>query len=427
MKKALIIGAVILVLFIVGCGLGGYSLLRSFQDGAKSLEPEFARSKKNGIPLSLNELTPERAIAPNENAALLYKKAFDEWVIVRPEVSDERWQSYLGGNVGADEQAEINNAFDPAVMLMAEASRMKSVQWSISYEDHAFSSNSLFGPLTEVHQVWVRSGSLQGPPEEMWVESLKERLAPADHVLESRDPSSLRAAAVMRLETLNKLAAMLPNFFVNAKGNPGSWGSLFAKNLEVLEQVKPIDPLPVWRTTAFLQFNTWDSYEKLTKDQKALFGGARRDDGVMLDAASTEILKFWNTAIESAKDKPELVQYTTLGEMVLRMRERTDLAAVPLKQLWSLDSATQGAGSLEWILANEQLMMMKQVLDVLSTVKGAFPETFDCKRISVIGMKTYTYERTANGFKISVKPSDVLAPESMLAKQSLAYEFVEIK
>jgi hypothetical protein len=423
-KKWIIVGAVALVLFIVACGFGGYSLLRSFQDSAKNLEPEFARATSNGIPLTLDALRPERTLAPGENAALEYKKAFDEWVKIRPEISDERWESYLAGKVGADEKLEIDTRFNKATVIFEEASTLKEAQWNIDYSARAFDNYPIWAGLVDVHHALVRRQVFgDNPSKDSWASTLEERFAAPNHVLQSADPGSLRTAASMRMDVLSNLADAIPYLWLGIERFPDRGAGL----KEILDAQEPIDPLPVWRTTAFLQFNTWDSYEKLTNDQKTLFAGARRDDGVMLDAASTEILKFWDDAIEASVGKPELVQYTTLGEMVLRLRERTDLAAVPLKQLWTLDSATKGAGSLDWILANEQLMIMKQVMDVIVASNGQFPEKFDCKRVSVIGMKPYTYERTAAGFKISAKPSDVLAPQSALANQSLVYEFKELR
>jgi len=410
-KKVLIVGGVILVLFIAACGFGGYSLLRSFQDSAKSLGPEFERSKRNGIPLTLDAMRPERAIAPGENAALEYKKAFDIWQEKRSMIDDARWESYISSQEQNDDTVGVESIIGEIAGPIEAGAKLAEAQWQIDYSDRAFGSHPVFVGVVDGVFVWRRM--IQGSESEQLAKGMRV----SDHVVESHDPGSLRAASAIRMELLQGLALKLP--FIE----PSQYQVIRSS----LDQVEAIDPVPVWRTTAFLQFATWDNYENLSQDQKTLFGGARRDDGVMLDAASTEILKFWNTAIEAADGKPELIQYTTLGEMVLRLRERTDLAAVPLKQLWTLDSATKGAGSLDWILANEQLMIMKQALDILTSSKGAFPEKFDCKRVSVIGMKAYTYERTKTGFKLSAKPSDVLAPQSALAKQSLVYEFKAVK
>ncbi|MFM9872057.1 MAG: hypothetical protein ACKVQS_01175 [Fimbriimonadaceae bacterium] len=421
-KKGAIVGVVALVGFIVLCGLGGYSILRSFQDSAKRLEPEFDRAEKNGIPLVLESLEPERTLQPELNAALEYKKAFDIWANVRPEIEDSKWDSYVLATTANDDTRQMSQLFASVVDPIERASRLAEAQWRIDYSDRAFGTYPVFAGVVDGVTVWLKTQVLKDDgPQFISVKGVETGFQVSDHVLASRDPGSLRAASSIRMQVLRLLALELEEIRPELGGVMAQ--DQYKVYANVVNGLKPIDSLPVWRRTAFLQLDTWIHYDDLKPAQQAIFGGARRDDGVMIDAASTEILKFWNGAIESAEGKPELEQYLLLGDAVLKMRDRVDLVGVPLKQLWTLDSATKGVGSLDWILADEQLMMVKQALDVLVSSESGLPQSFECKRVSVVGMKPYTYERTETGFKISAKPSERLAPDSALAKQSLVYEF----
>lgn len=414
MKRFWLIGGGILALVVVLCGIGGFLLYRGLSDSATALEPEFRRAEKNGIPLVWENLEMERGVRPEDNAALSYKAAFDEWVKVRPEISDERWRSFAAGT--ALEEDAQNIVIQMAGMLepMKQAVGREEIQWPVQYGDRAFGRYPVFAAV--VDGVALVNPRYQGNAPQ--TRDYAALFKPSNDLLASEDPGSLRAASAIRLQVLGWLADYLP---------------LYAQSQDVrglveirsdLENVRAVDPLAVWRRTAFLQFVSWDEYESLTKEQKEFFGGSRRDHNLIIDSASLEILKFWNDAIEAAAGQSVLAQHLELGERVFRMRERNDIASMPLQKLWSLDSAIEGAGSVDWLIAEEQLQLMRQVLDVLIQSGGVFPEAFDCQRVSVIGEKPYSYEKTDRGFRISATPSDRLVPESALAQRKLVYEFV---
>ena len=419
-RRVLIIAGIVALIFALLCGFGGYALYSSLNDSANQLGPEFERAEKNQIPLTQQDLRPEYGIPPNQNAALLYKDVFDQWVNLRPQIDDDRWQTFINSSARTEDTDRVLITFAPLVGPFQAAIEQPSAQWSIDYSDHAFSSYPVFPAIVDaaILNINISDQEQNSRGEFTSYLAVEQTLRSADHILASNDPGSLRTAAAIRSYVLKRVADDLPNIYKNRDER-----QVAQKMLAVLESVADIDPLPVWRTTAFLQLDTWESYKNLTPEQQELFAVARRDHDVIINAASTEILSFWNTALEEAKGKPALTQYITLGEQVRILRERTDPAAFPLIKLWTLESATHGAGSMDWIVANEQLQLTRQALDVLVPSKDQLPQKFDCKRISVIGQKPYTYEKTSTGFKLSATPSDILAPDSALAQQSLIYEF----
>ena len=95
MKRIWIFGGITLALILAVCGIGGFFLYRGLVDSAGTLEPEFQRAKENQIPLVWADLEPPRALEPNQNAALDYKKMFDLWQAERPKFSDEIGRAHV--------------------------------------------------------------------------------------------------------------------------------------------------------------------------------------------------------------------------------------------------------------------------------------------------------------------------------------------
>ncbi|MBS1710580.1 MAG: hypothetical protein JSS71_02505 [Armatimonadetes bacterium] len=405
-RRVLWIAIGLAILFLALCGGGGLALYRSLNSASNSLEAEFSKARSHGIPLTADEVPEPVSVEPSRNAALAYKGVFDEWQRVRPKIDDKRWQSLSTGRILDEDKAQLLSECGALADLFARAASKPAAQWSIDYRSAAFSDYPVWSAIGDAATVWAERLPAFGPGE------ARTGFAASGHVLSSHDPGSLRTASLIRIVMLKKIAEGLPE-------GDRSW----TKSMhEVLDQAKPIDPIPVWRTTAFLQYETWTRYGELTKEQKETFGAAMREQGVVVDAQTAEILKFWNEALADAEGKPALTQYIELGEKVRKLRERTDPGAVALQKLWGLPSAKGGAGSLEWLIANEQLALMQQALDILVQSED-LPDRFDCKRVSVLGQVPFTYQRTPDGFRLSAKPAPVLAADSPLAQQNLAYEF----
>lgn len=419
MKRIWIFGGITLALILAVCGIGGFFLYRGLVDSAGTLEPEFRRAKDNQIPLVWADLEPPRALEPNQNAALDCKKIFDLWQAERPKFSDERWDSFIRGQGVPDDRKQIQNALNELIPDFESASEKSDVQWQIDYSQRAFTSYPVFAAIVDANEVNLQKNRNRTDVRSVELDQINSALRVSNHVLASHDPGSLRTAARIRMSALEAAGRSLTE---TARGelDPISYQQAL---LTILDQVKPIDPLPVWRKTAFLQFITWDEYEKLTADQRELFAASRRDHDLIIDSASSEILKFWNDVLVQAKGETQLGQQLLLGERVLRLRDRTDIAALPLQKLWSLDSATKGAASVDWLIAEEQLQLLRQVLDILVTNSTDFPNKFSCQRKSIIGEKLYVYEKTPTGFRITATPSDRLVSESALAQRKLTYEF----
>lgn len=419
MKRIWIFGGITLALILAVCGIGGFFLYRGLVDSAGTLAPEFRRAKENQIPLVWADLDPPRALEPNRNAALDYKRMFDLWQAERPKFADERWDSFIRGQGVPDDRKQIQSTLNGLIPLFESASTKSEVQWQIDYGQRAFTSYPVFASVVDANEINLQKNQKRSDARSVELDQIKDAFRVSDHVLASHDPGSLRAAARIRMSALEAAGRSLTE---TARGELDPISDYQAL-LTILDQVKPIDPLPVWRKTAFLQFITWDEYEKLTPDQRELFAASRRDHDLIIDSASSEILKFWNDVLVQAKGETQLGQQLLLGERVLRLRDRTDIAALPLKKLWTLDSATKGAASIDWLIAEEQLQLLRQVLDILITISTEFPNKFSCQRNSIIGEKLYTYEKTSTGFRITATPSDRLVPESALAQRKLTYEF----
>jgi hypothetical protein len=419
MKRIWIFGGIALALILAFCGIGGFFLYRGLVDSAGTLEPEFRRAKENQIPLVWADLEPPRALEPNQNAALDYKKIFDLWQTERPKFTDERWDSFIRGQGVPDDRKQIQNALNGLNPLFKSASAKTEVQWQIDYSQRAFTSYPGFAAIVDANEINLQKNQYRTAVRSVDLDQIKDAFRVSDHILASNDPGSLRASARIRMSALEAAGRSLTETPRVAQDSTKYYQAL----LSILEQVKPIDPLPFWRRTAFLQFITWDEYEKLTADQRELFAASRRDHDLIIDSATSEILKFWNDALAQAKGETQLGQQLLLGERVLRIRDRTDIAALPLQKLWTLDSATKGAASIDWLIAEEQLQLLRQVLDILIANSTEFPDEFKCKRKSVIGEKFYDYEKTDAGFRITATPSNRLVPASALAQRKLTYEF----
>ncbi|ARU42106.1 hypothetical protein CCB80_13540 [Armatimonadetes bacterium Uphvl-Ar1] len=419
MKRIWIFGGITLALILAVCGIGGFFLYRGLVDSAGTLEPEFRRSKENQIPLVWADLEPPRALEPNRNAALDYKSMFDLWQAERPKFTDERWDSFIRGQGVPDDRKQIQSALNGLIPLFESASTKSEVQWQIDYSQRAFTSYPVFASVVDANEINLQKNQKRFDARSVELDQIKDAFRVSDHILASNDPGSLRAAARIRMSALEAAGRSLTETLRGEQDTNSYYKALLA----ILDQIKPIDPLPVWRKTAFLQFITWDEYEKLTADQRELFAASRRDHDLIIDSATSEILKFWNDALVQAKGETQLGQQLLLGERVLRLRDRADVAALPLKKLWTLDSATKGAASIDWLIAEEQLQLLRQVLDILITTSTDSPSKFTCQRKSVIGEKLYAYEKTASGFRITATPSDRLVPESALAQRKLTYEF----
>lgn len=419
MKRIWIFGGITLALILTVCGIGGFFLYRGLVDSAGTLEPEFRRAKENQIPLVWANLEPPRALEPNRNAALDYKRMFDLWQAERPKFTDERWDSFIRGQGVPDDRKQIQNALSGLIPFFESASMKSEVQWQIDYSQRAFTSYPVFASIVDANELNLQNDQKRFDARSVELDQIKSAFRVSDHILASNDPGSLRAAARIRMSALEAAGRSLTETLRGEQDTNSYYKALLA----ILDQIKPIDPLPVWRKTAFLQFITWDEYEKLTADQRELFAASRRDHDLIIDSATSEILKFWNDALVQANGETQLGQQLLLGERVLRLRDRTDVAAIPLKKLWTLDSATKGAASIDWLIAEEQLQLLRQVLDILVTNSSDFPNKFSCQRKSVIGEELYTYEKTDSGFRITATPSGRLVPESALAQRKLTYEF----
>lgn len=411
LKKVLIVGAILFGAVLLLCAIGGTWIYQGLMKSANDLTNQEQLAIKNGI---LTGDKPERSLPPTENAAVILKHAFDEWQLRRPEISDERWESFFNGTAGEDTD-QILQFFKPVTDLVTEAGTTSEAQWSIDYSAGAFSSYPVWPAV--VDGVNVNMVTFAKSP--FTLSEIESPIQVANHILASGDPGSLRAAAEVRRVVLTQLGKSLETSW-----NKGAVTPKLCKDLiEVLESAKPIDPLPVWRTTAYLQYDTWENYDNLTDDQKKLFKDIPRDHPTMIDAGSSEILKFWNDALAEAQGKSQLEQLLLLAKKVDSLRTNPEQTQMPLQRLWDLDSAKTGAGSVDWLLSEELLQLTIQALEVLSVSQKGFPENFDCKRISVIGMKEFTYQRSANGFKIFAEPSDLIPANSTLTDVKMVYEF----
>lgn len=416
LKKMVIIGAILFGSLLLMCGIGGTWIYQNVMKSANDFDGQVATATKNGI---FAGEPSEQAVPPTENAALTFKHAFDAWQVARPQISDERWESFIKGKAGEDESHEIDKLMMPVTTLIEQAGSQEVAQWSIDYSEFAFSSYPVWAAVVDgVDAEIQRRGFQDNPLRNQWIDTTQERLKVADHVLASGDPGSLRAAAAIRMSALTCLSRELPYMGFQSK-NAGNIPGL----ISLLESVKPIDPLPVWRKTAFLQFETWENYDKLSAEQKKIFAGIPRDHPAMLDASSAEILKFWNTAIAEAQGKTQLEQLLLLAKNVEDLRAKPEQTQLALLRLWELDSAKSGAGSIDWLLAEEQRQLTLQALDVLLVAQTEFSKEFECRRISVIGMKPFTYEKTAKGFRLYAEPSNIIPDVSSLRDVGMVYEF----
>lgn len=405
-RKILWISAGLGVLFLALCGGGGIALFRSLNSASRSLEAEYAAALANGMPTTAEEIPRQVSVEPADNAALGYKAVFDEWQRIRPSIDDDRWQSFSTGRILATDKAEVMRECGRLADLFKTAAAMPKAQWAIDYRSGAFTQFPVWAAIGDAALVWTEREQKFGPEEAQVV------FAASNQVLGSNDPGSLRTASIIRIEVLKRIASQLP----------ASDANTIRAFREILDKTEPIDPFPVWQATAFLHYDTWTRYDELTEAQREVFGGSMRDQAVVVDAQTAEILKFWNSVFKESKGQMPLTQYTFLGEAVRKLRERTDPGAMAIQKLWGLPSSKEGAGSAEWLVANEQLALIQQALDILAP-GGPLPESFACKRVSVLGLVPFTYERITDGFKLSAKPASVLAPDSPLAQQNLAYEY----
>lgn len=420
LKKVLIVGAILFGSVLLLCAIGGNWIYQGLMKSANELTAQEELAIKNGI-LSADE--EERSLPPTQNAAVMLKHAFDEWSALRPQISEERWYSFVNGTAGEDAE-QIVQYMQPVTDLVIEAGKTPAAQWNIDYSSRAFSSYPVWAAVVDGVNVNM---SLVNTP--IFVNTSDGRsaiswpLQVSNHILASHDPGSLRATAEVRRAILTQVGKLIEANWNRGKVSTEDCKLLIAK----LESAKPIDPLPVWRTTAYLQYDTWESYDKLTDEQKKLFNGIPRDHPTMIDASSSEILKFWNNALSEAQGKSQLEQVLLLAKKVDTLRTKTEQTQMALQRLWDLDSAKSGAGSIDWLLAEEQLQLTMQALDVLAASKNGFPQKFDCKRMSVIGMTQFTYKRTATGFKIFAEPSDIIPEVSSLRDVGMVYEFNPVK
>lgn len=416
LKKVLIVGAILFGAVLLLCAIGGTWIYQGLMKSANDLTNQEQLAIKNGI---LTGDESERSLAPTENAAVMLKHAFDEWQALRPQITDERWESFLNGTAGEDAD-QIVVYMKPVTDLVIEAGKTPTVQWNIDYSSGAFSSYPVWPAVVDSVKI---SASLLGTPalitSSNGSSTIASPLQVSNHILASHDPGSLRAAAEIRRSVLTQLGKVLEANWMNGRVSSEDCKVLLTE----LEKAKPIDPLPIWRTTAYLQYSTWENYDKLTDDQKKLLKDIPRDHPTMIDAGSSEILKFWNDALAEAQGKSQLEQLLLLARKVDALRTKTEQPQMPLQRLWELDSAKSGAGSVDWLLAEEQLHITLQALDVLAVSGAGFPKTFDCQRKSVIGMSNFTYERTTSGFKIYAEPSDIIPEVSSLRDVGMVYEF----
>jgi len=420
LKKVLIVGAILFGSVLLLCGIGGNWIYQGLMKSANELTGQEELAIKNGI---LSADVEERSLPPTKNAAVMLKHAFDEWSALRPQISDERWDSFISGTAGEDAE-QIVRYMKPVTELVIEAGNTPTTQWSIDYSARAFSSYPVWAAV--VDGVNVNISPLSTPRlviSSAGRSAIASPLQVSNHILESHDPGSLRATAEVRRAVLTQLGKLIEANWINGNVSPEDCKLLIAK----LESAKRIDPLPVWRTTAYLQYDTWESYDKLTDEQKKLFNGIPRDHPTMIDASSSEILKFWNSALSEAQGKSQLEQVLLLAKRVDTLRTKTEQTQMALLRLWELDSAKSGAGSIDWLLAEEQLQLTIQALDVLAASKDGFPKEFNCKRTSVIGLKQFSYERTANGFKVFAEPSNIIPEVSSLRDVGMVYEFSPTK
>ncbi|QYK52406.1 MAG: hypothetical protein KF824_09065 [Fimbriimonadaceae bacterium] len=411
LKKVLIVGAILFGAVLLLCAIGGTWIYQGLMKSANDLASQEQLAIKNGI---LAGDKPERSLPPTENAAVILKHAFDEWQLRRPEISDERWESVLNGTAGEDTD-QIVRFFKPVTDLVTEAGTTPKAQWSIDYSAGAFSSYPVWPAVVD----GVNVNMLQLAKSPFTLSDIESPIQVANHILASDDPGSLRAAGEVRRAVLTQVGKSLEESW-----NKNSVSSELCRDLiRTLESAKPIDPLSVWRTTAYLQYDTWENYDKLTDDQKKLLKDIPRDHPSMIDAGSSEILKFWNSALAEAQGKSQLEQLLLLANKVNVLRTNPEQTQMPLQRLWDLASAKTGAGSVDWLLSEELLQLTIQTLEVLSVSHDGFPEKFDCKRTSVIGMKEFTYQRIANGFKIFAEPSNLIPANSTLTDVKMVYEF----
>lgn len=301
----------------------------------------------------------------------------------------------------------------PVTTLIEQAGSQEVAQWSIDYSEFAFSSFPVWSAVVD-----GVDATIDIPLHEYPLYAYKRRLKVADHVLSSGDPGSSRAGAAIRMTVLTQFSR-----FLSLMNGSSGREKMLSDAVSILESLRPIDPLTVWRKTAFLQFETWENYDKLTAKQKKIFAGIPRDHPAMLDASSAEILKFWNTAIAEAQGKTQLEQLLLLAKEVEDLRAKPAQTQLALLRLWELDSAKSGAGSIDWLLAEEQRQLTLQALDVLLATRTEFAKEFKCKRISVIGMKPFTYQKTAKGFRLFAEPSNIIPDVSSLRDVGMVYEF----
>lgn len=389
------------------CGIGGTWIYNNVSSAANELSGQEEFAFKTGI---FADGPDERAVHPNDNAAVILKRAFDEWQQRRSLIADERWESYVKGQAG-DDAKEIDAIMQPVAALIKEAGEKEHAQWRIDYSQFAFSSYPVWNAVTEGIETDLRLEPFNSDHT-----TLKRRLRVTDHILKSADPGSLRTAGSIRMSVLTHLSQALEETWRQHPATLEMW-------LKDIENSEMIDPIPVWRKTALLHLETWENYEKLSDEQKKIFAGIPRDHSSMIYASSSQILKFWNVAISNNEKAPQLEQVLYLGKKVEELRSKPEQTQLALLSLWNLELSKTGAGSIDWLLAEEQRQLTLQALDILIAYKSELPKTFSCVRQSVIGRKAFTYEKTEKGFRLYAVPSDTIPDVSSLKDVGMVYEF----